>query len=80
MAGYSDAYARSKSYNMLNVAAIREYMAELNAEKVDAEIATMKDIQAFWSSTMRDNGARISERLKASELLAKCKGGFNNDW
>lgn len=80
MAGYSDNYARAKSFILLRKPEIQVYIQELNQPKIDANIASITDIQTFWTEVMQDNTARPAERLKASELLAKCKGAFKNDW
>jgi hypothetical protein len=41
------------------------------------EVATREERQAFWTSVMRgEEGAEMSERLKASELLGKSQLDF----
>ena len=45
---------------------------ELNSK----EIASMEEINLFWSRVMNDETVEIKDRLKASELRAKAAGGF----
>lgn len=40
------------------------------------DIATMEDINRFWSETMNDPNVEMKDRLKASELRARAAGGF----
>lgn len=83
MAGYSPNYARAKSYALLQCEDIKAYISEIKSKlkKSDNEgEADIDEIKLFWASVMRDDSVRTSERLKASELLAKCKGGFNDGW
>lgn len=39
-------------------------------------IAAMEEVNAFWTSVMRDDGQEMKDRLKASELRARSAGGF----
>ena len=80
MAGYSVNYAKAKSYLLLQNDGIRRYIDELKGKNIGKDISNLSDIQLFWTNVMNDPGARTSERLKASELLAKSKGAFNNEW
>lgn len=84
MAGYSPNYARAKSYLLLQSENIRAYISELKQanklkNNIDRGDADNDEIKLFWAAVMRDETARTSERLKASELLAKSNGAFNND-
>ena len=38
----------------------------------------MCTVQKFWVETMMDENERIQNRLKASELLSKSLGGFED--
>lgn len=51
---------------------ISERLKELNFERV----ATLEDIFIYWTSTMNNNNIRMTDRLRASELLAKSQGAF----
>ena len=49
---------------------------ELNeAAKRDA-IAELEDIYEFWTKVLNDPEAKMNDRLKESEYLAKAKGAF----
>lgn len=39
-------------------------------------IAELEDIFKFWTETFNDEDNKLQDRIKASELLAKAKGGF----
>ena len=70
-AGYSARTARSIGQRLLTYADIREYLADRNAEIMAENTATLEEIRSFWTTTMRDQGAKQADRLKASELLSK---------
>lgn len=79
MAGYSQHSARFTAHKLLQKPEVKQYLHELS-DKVTAEnIATIEDIQAFWSDIMTNEEEPTKNRLRASELLAKCKGMFNAD-
>jgi hypothetical protein len=63
-------------------AGIKAYIDKIQKEQSPEElkIATIQEIQAFWSGVMNDDENDMKHRLRASELLAKAKGAFNNDW
>lgn len=42
----------------------------------DARQAGIDEIRRFWAATMRDDGAELRDRLKASELAARSMGAF----
>ena len=75
-AGYSERTARSQGQRLLTNDDIQEYIKELQAEATAERIATMTDVKIFWSDTMNDKDLKRSDRLKASELLAKSAGAF----
>ena len=39
-------------------------------------VAELEDIFEFWTQTFTDENVKLQDRIKASELLAKAKGGF----
>ena len=46
-------------------------------EQLDLErTANLEEIFEFWTSIIRDEDIKISDRLKSSELLAKSQGAF----
>ena len=75
-AGYSPQSARSQGQRLLTYADVQEYLAERNQEISAASTAQVEEIRQFWTATMRDQGAKTGDRLKASELLAKTYGAF----
>lgn len=79
-AGYSNSYANHLAYKLLENIEVKNYIKELSDKDTQGRIATAEDIQAFWSDILRDTEEQTKNRLRASELLAKAKGLFNNDW
>lgn len=82
-AGYSQGYARGHACEIVAKKEVQEYIRyinHLNVTNFEKEIATIGDIQAFWSKVMSSQGCEMKDRLKASELLAKSQGAFNNEW
>lgn len=75
-AGYSGKTARSQGQRLLTNADILEYIHELQERSASHRIATMTQTKAFWSDVMHDQAEKTSDRLKASELLAKSAGAF----
>lgn len=49
---------------------------ELNDSITSKTVAELEDIYEFWTGVLNDPNARMTDRLKASEYLAKAKGGF----
>lgn len=79
-AGYSPKYARGNANKLVANSCVQAYIAELNAKTESEIVATISDIKAFWSRVMNDEDEMMKNRLRASELLAKAGGMFNNDW
>lgn len=83
MAGYSARYARGNAYKLIqrnDVKAYIEYLNSLTKDNIVGHISTISEIQAFWSNIMNGGENEIKDRLRASELLAKAQGAFNNEW
>lgn len=78
-AGYKAKYAATNAGKLLKNTKVKAYIAEINAEITKSNIATIEDIQAFWSEILNNPAVQMRDRLKASELLAKSKGMFNSD-
>ena len=55
---------------------IKERRAELSKDIKKSTIASLEDIYEFWTETFNNEDLKNADRLKASELLAKAKGGF----
>ena len=68
---------------------INERRLELSKSIKKNTIASLEDIFEYWTNVFNDEDNKQTDRLKASELLAKAKGGFiekvevkkvNTDW
>lgn len=82
MAGYSERYARGNAHKLVARRDVQQYIQYVNAVGLPGKvnpIATIQDIQAFWTSVINDTTLEIKDRLRASELLAKSRGAFNNN-
>lgn len=82
MAGYSKTYARGNAYKIVARKDVQEYIKFLNSlgDDLKNSLATAKEVQKFWSETMRDTRHEIKDRIRASELLAKAQGQFVQEW
>ena len=58
---------------------IKNYIKELSKSNEKKRIATAEDVQAFWTDILNNPEEQTKNRLRASELLAKVQGLFN-DW
>lgn len=82
-AGYAQTTARANVSRLLKNVEIQKYIAELNSKaqsKFNKKIATIADVKAFWTDVMNNKNEIMKNRLRASELIAKAGGAFNNDW
>lgn len=77
-AGYSGRTARSQGQRLLTNVDVQKHIKELQAKADDERIASVTEIKIFWSEMMKDKGRKDSDRLKASDLLAKAAGVFLN--
>lgn len=73
IAGYSPRYARGNAYKMVANSGVQAYIKWLNSGKLVADIATIEEIQSFWTEVMRSGAEKTENRLRASENLAKVK-------
>lgn len=55
---------------------INDRRTELSNKITKKSIASLEDIFEFWTETFNNEENKQADRLKASELLAKAKGGF----
>ena len=78
-AGYSNNYANHMAYKLLENVEVKNYIKELSKSNEKKRIATAEDIQAFWTDILNNPEEQTKNRLRASELLAKVQGLFN-DW
>ena len=76
-AGYSKSYAYAKAYKLLEKVEIQQYIQQLNDEVRSPRIASIEEIQEYWTSVMRDEEQKQSDRMNASIQLGKCKGMFD---
>lgn len=75
-AGYSSRTARSQGQRLLTNADIQGRIRELAQETRKRKIADVETVQTFWTAVIRDPAAKMADRLKASELLARSRGAF----
>ena len=71
-------YCREKSCIVLSKAEVKEYMKELQQQQRDAFIFDMCTVQKFWVEVMLNENEKMPNRLRASELLTKSLGGFED--
>ena len=85
-AGYSPRYARGNAHKIVARRDVQEYIAYLRFLRENdpaspaLHIATINEIQSFWTNVMNSTREKTTDRLKASEYLAKAQGMFNTDW
>lgn len=75
-AGYSARTAYSSGQRLLKNVEVQEYLDQRNEEISEASTAEVAEIRRFWTGVLRDDTAKVADRLKASELLAKTYGVF----
>ncbi len=75
-AGYSPRTARSQGQRLLTNDDIQARIKELAQETRKSKIADVSTVQTFWTEVIRDPGLKMTDRLKASELLARSRGAF----
>lgn len=78
-AGYSIRSAYSTGQRLLKNAKVREYLRTLLEPERESSIASAEDVRRFWTQIMNDDGQKTSDRLKASEFIAKAAGLFLAD-
>lgn len=72
-AGYN---ARGNTTKLLQNTTIQQAIEERNKSLVSDRIANMEEVKQFWTDTMRNDNAKLLERLKASEYIAKTNAAF----
>lgn len=78
-AGYADSYIRQKHTNFLETRIIQLALIELQADTQMTTIQAQNEaIKQFWLNVMnnKDGRAKMQDRLKASENLARVNGLF----
>ena len=77
-AGYSPKYANGKGYTLLRNVQVKAYIEKLMKKVDKTKVKSIEEIQEFWGKVMDDEEAKMQDRLKASENLAKVYGAFIN--
>ena len=81
MAGYSKRYSRGNAYKIVASSGVQTYIKYLDSLKDNSkDIANIESIQEYWTTVMNSKREETKDRLRASELLAKALGAFNNEW
>lgn len=81
LAGYSETYAGHRAAEcLMKNPEVLAYIKELTADSTNERIAEIDNVMQFWTNIMLDEEQATRDRLRASELLAKVKGAFNNEW
>lgn len=76
-AGYSATNARRQGTRLLSTNVhVREYIDKLQEQGSTERISSIAEIKSFWSETMNDPNVKTTDRIRASELLAKSSGAF----
>lgn len=75
-AGYSPESAYSQGSRLLKNAEIREYLLSFQVSGSEERIADVAEVRSFWTRVLSDPTARMQDRLRASELLARSYGVF----
>ncbi len=75
-AGYSEKYAGQNADKLLKNTNVREYLSYFQKKVEQKTIKSVEEVQQWWSSIMDNAEEATKDRLKASELLVKSKGGF----
>jgi phage terminase small subunit len=77
-AGYSKRTAAQTGSENLRKPHIAAAIEKRNKELEDERIADMVEVKRFWTSMMRDPEAQATDRLKASEFIAKTNAAFRD--
>lgn len=79
-AGYKGSNDSLRAIGYQNKVKFKELLEARRKELSDAitggTIAELEDIFEFWTKVLNDPDAKMNDRLKASEYLAKAKGAF----
>lgn len=79
-AGYTGSNSSLRAMGYQNKAKFKDVLEARRKELQDAitstAIAELEDIYEFWTKVLNDPNAKMNDRLKASEYLAKAKGAF----
>lgn len=70
-AGYSEKTARVIAAENLTKPDIAEYIRERQAKCDNSRIASIQEVMEFYTSIMRDECARVGDRIDASKEIMK---------
>ena len=59
-----------------NLRKLADYVKDREKDLESPRIATMEEVNQFWTDIIRGKGERTQDRLKASELRARASGAF----
>lgn len=76
-AGYSEKTAATAGSRLYRNVQIRAAIQRREDRKTGRLIKSRTEVQAFWSERMDDDSEKTVDRLRASELLEKSRGGFS---
>lgn len=76
-AGYAPSTARKQQRRLLNK--VGTQIDEVQKEIDSPKIKSIQEVQEWWSSMIDNEEESTKDRLKASELLVKSKGGFTDN-
>ena len=79
-AGYKETTAYSMGQRLLKHVEVKRVIDEKTAKIKAESIATRKKRQEFWSRIMNDSATKMSDRLRASELLGKSEADFTENY
>jgi phage terminase small subunit len=78
-AGYSEKYAGQNADKLLKNTKVREYLNSFQKNINQKNIKSVEEVQEWWTSIIEDGEETTKDRLRASELLVKSKGGFTEN-
>lgn len=77
-AGYSENYANSRAYELLENVGVSGYIRELTEKAKDKRIMTAKDRQVLLSDIANDSENEAADRIRAVDTLNKMTGEYLN--
>lgn len=75
-AGYSENYANSRGYELLENVGVAEYIRELTEKARNDRIITANERQALLSDIAKNDDNAPSDRIKAVDTLNKMTGEY----
>ncbi len=78
-AGYSENYANSRAYELLENVGVSEYIRALSEKAQRERILTALERQELLSSIAKNNGEEAADRIKAIDVLNKMTGEYTQN-